>query len=75
MICVLTLFGEMDLQNILKKKLQANDIFFIEDNCINFFTSICSARCLYIKINYSTANLEIFLDLQGLSGLACIWLQ
>ena len=33
MICVLTLFGEMDLQNILKKKLQANDIFFIEDNC------------------------------------------
>ena len=23
----------MDLQNILKKKLQENDIFFIEDNC------------------------------------------
>lgn len=33
MICVLSLFGEMDLQNILKKKLQENDIFFIEDNC------------------------------------------
>lgn len=33
MICVLSLFGEIDLQNILKKKLQENDIFFIEDNC------------------------------------------
>ena len=47
MICVLTLFGEMDLQNILKKKLQANDIFFIEDNCTTSvqLTTQVEARC------------------------------
>ena len=33
MICVLTLFGEVDLQETLRKRLQSNDIYFIEDNC------------------------------------------
>lgn len=33
MICVLSLFGEVDLQNTLRKVFQSNDIYFIEDNC------------------------------------------
>lgn len=33
MICVLTLFGEMDFRSALMKCLHNNDIFFIEDNC------------------------------------------
>lgn len=34
MICVLTLFGETDLQPVLKKVFGQNDIFFLEDNCV-----------------------------------------
>ena len=64
MICVLTLFGEMDLQNILKKKLQANDIFFIEDNCTTSvqLTTQVEARCKEVDavIIYSHAmNMDI----------------
>ena len=33
MICVLTLFGEMEFQAALRKNFQNNDIFFIEENC------------------------------------------
>lgn len=64
MICVLTLFGEMDLQNILKKKLQANEIFFIEDNCTTSvqLTTQVEARCKEVDavIIYSQAmNMDI----------------
>jgi len=59
MTCVLTLFGEMDLQNILKKKFQANDIFFIEDNCTTSvqLTTQVEARCKEVDavIIYSAA--------------------
>ena len=33
MIGILTLFGEMDLQPILKKPFSQMDIFFVQDNC------------------------------------------
>lgn len=43
MICVLTLFGETDLQPVLKKVFGQNDIFFLEDNCV---TSVQLTECM-----------------------------
>ena len=34
MICILSLFGEDDLQKTIKRRLHSNQIFFIEDNCV-----------------------------------------
>ena len=64
MICVLTLFGETDLQMVLKKKFQTNEIFFIEDNCTTSvqLTTQVEARCKEVDavIIYSQAmNLDI----------------
>lgn len=64
MICVLTLFGEMDFQNTLKKKLQSNDIYFIEDNCTTSvqLTTRVVARCKEVDavIIYAQAmNMDI----------------
>lgn len=64
MICVLTLFGEVDLQNILRKKLQSNDIYFIEDNCTTSvqLTTQVEARCKEVDavIIYAQAmNMDI----------------
>ena len=59
MICVLTLFGEMDFQSALRKRLQSNNIYFIEDNCTTSvqLTSRVEARCkeLDAVIIYSQA--------------------
>ena len=54
----------MDFQNILKKKLQSNDIYFIEDNCTTSvqLTTQVEARCKEVDavIIYSYAmNMDI----------------
>ena len=60
----------MDLQNILKKKLQANDIFFIEDNCTTSvqLTTQVEARKKEVDavIIYSSAmNMDIINEYVG----------
>ena len=69
----------MDLQNILKKKLQANDIFFIEDNCTTSvqLTTQVEARCKEVDavIIYSHAmNMDIIREWMNLFRL-CVILQ
>ena len=64
MICVLTLFGEIDFQSTLRKVFQSNDIFFIEDNCTTSvqLTTQVEARSKEVDavIIYSTAmNMDI----------------
>ena len=64
MICVLTLFGEVDLQDTLRKRLQSNDIYFIEDNCTTSvqLTTQVEARCKEVDavIIYAQAmNMDI----------------
>lgn len=67
MICVLTLFGETDLQPILKKAFGQNDIFFLEENCITS-VQLTEQTELHKKeidavIIYSNAmNMEIIAD-------------
>lgn len=64
LICVLTLFGEMDFQHVLKKRFHSNDIYFIEDNCTTSvqLTTQVEARCKEVDavIIYSSAmNMDI----------------
>ena len=64
MICVLTLFGEVDLQETLRKRLQSNDIYFIEDNCTTSvqLTTQVEERCKEVDavIIYAQAmNMDI----------------
>lgn len=70
MICVLTLFGEIDFQPTLKKKFQSNDIFFIEDNCTTSvqLTTQVEARKKEVDavIIYSSAmNMDIINEYVG----------
>ena len=64
MICVLSLFGETDFQPVLKKDLQPENIFFIEENCITSvqLTEQVENRCREVDavIIYSNAiNMDI----------------
>ena len=70
MICILSLFGEADLQKTIKKRLGVNQIFFLEDNCV---TSVQLLNCVEARskevdavIIYSSAlNMEILREKQG----------
>lgn len=64
MICVISLFGEMDFQSALKKRFHSNSIYFIEENCVTSvqLTERVEARCKEVDavIIYSTAiNMDI----------------
>lgn len=67
MICVLTLFGETDLQPILKKAFGHNDIFFLEENCITSVqlteqTEIHKKEVDAVIIYANAMNMEVISD-------------
>lgn len=67
MICVLTLFGETDLQPILKKAFGHNDIFFLEENCITSVqlteqTEIHKKEIDVVIIYANAMNMEVISD-------------
>lgn len=68
MIGVLTLFGDTDLQPVLKKLFSQNDIFFIQENCITSVQLMTQldehGKETDVVIIYANAmNMEAFSDI------------